>query len=58
MSVAPRRFLVVTTDGVTLASNPSVKGATSTALAMVGDDTTLAILDSKTALVVARVGAA
>ena len=49
-----KRYLILL-GGALLGSNISVEGATSTALAMAGDEP-LAILDSKTALVVARVG--
>ena len=56
MSARPKQYLIVATDGRLLGSNVSVEGATHTALVMAGDEP-LAILDSKTALVVARVGA-
>lgn len=56
MTARPKQFLIVATDGRLLGSNVSVDGATSTAFAMVWKDP-IAIVDSKTALVVARVGA-
>lgn len=56
MSARHKQFLIVATDGRLLGSNPTVDGATITALRMVWKDP-IAILDSKTALVVARVGA-
>lgn len=56
VSARPKQFLIVATDGRLLGSNVSVEGATSTAFAMVGKEP-IAIVNSKTALVVARVGA-
>lgn len=54
MSARPKQYLIVATDGRLLGSNVSIEGAAHTARHM-GVGLALAILDSRTALVVDRV---
>lgn len=52
-----KRFLIVRADGTTLGSNVSFEGAAHTAGVMAGNET-IAVLDSRTALALARFGGA